>query len=312
MSKSTKRDIIIYDERNRLSNELFGKPEVDLNLAEKLKLDQYIHDTVFPKWKHVIIDGHDSGYQISNIGKVIGPKGSILKEYVHPKTGYCSIGIPNGKCITTLVHRLVAEYFIPNPDNKVQVNHINGKKTLNWVGNLEWNTFLENMQHAVNTGLLDIKGDKHPENKYSEDQIRKVCELLQDTKKTPAQIELETGVSRDLIGKIRIGNTWTHISSQYTIPDVNFMSQRILYTDKKIDEVCRLLSDPRYSVSSIFSMTGVNKNTINDIVRGRRWKRISKNYNIPKKRAGSINRTIKVIASSPIIPEKASSTIDQL
>lgn len=60
------------------------------------------------------------------------------------------------------VHRLVAKAFIPNPDNKSQVNHIDGNKLNNHVSNLEWITHLENIHHAIRNGLIKRNGKDNP------------------------------------------------------------------------------------------------------------------------------------------------------
>lgn len=104
-------------------------------------------------WK--TIDGY-SDYMVSNLGRIKSfklNKERILRAGVHG-SGYIAFILWNEDGKKTLtVHRLVAKSFIPNPENKRTVNHINGIKTDNRVENLEWNTYLENSMHAFSTGL---------------------------------------------------------------------------------------------------------------------------------------------------------------
>lgn len=74
-------------------------------------------------------------------------------------TGYHIVSLisDEGRKVKVLVHRLVALHFIPNPEDKPQVNHKDGVKTNNCVSNLEWNTPLENTRHAILTGLKDVR-----------------------------------------------------------------------------------------------------------------------------------------------------------
>lgn len=80
------------------------------------------------------------GWFISNKGQISDKEGNIRIPQSHPK-GYLQVSL-NGK--NYLVHRLVADAFIPNPENKPQVDHINGDKTNNRVENLRWTTSHEN------------------------------------------------------------------------------------------------------------------------------------------------------------------------
>lgn len=124
-------------------------------------------------------------YQVSNLGRVKSvdytdrfkgrggemctrfKKGRILSVTNNGK-GYMKVGMSGiGQ---KYIHRLVAEIFIPNPDNKKTVNHIDGNKTNNKLENLEWATHSENQFHSKKTGLAKT-GHRHAQAKLTTDEV---------------------------------------------------------------------------------------------------------------------------------------------
>lgn len=98
-------------------------------------------------------------YTVTREGFIVSKTGGKLKPVI--VNGYCHVKLYNGDGTYTnkKVHRLVAESFIPNPENKPTVNHKNGIRTDNRVENLEWATYQENNLHAI--VFLDRPISKH-------------------------------------------------------------------------------------------------------------------------------------------------------
>lgn len=104
-----------------------------------------------PEWRSVT--GFPR-YEVSDDGDVMNREtGKVLKP-IHQSTGYSTVTLTEGKRRQSIgIHRIVANEFIPNPESKPMVNHLDGDKSNNRLENLEWCTCSENMKHAYRIGL---------------------------------------------------------------------------------------------------------------------------------------------------------------
>lgn len=99
-------------------------------------------------------------------GKILTPK-KLGKNRGHLCVALCL----NGQCVYKQIHRLVAEAFIPNTEDKPTINHINGNQSDNRISNLEWATYQENQDHAWATELCKATKPKLTEAQAEEARL---------------------------------------------------------------------------------------------------------------------------------------------
>ena len=140
------------------------------------------------EWKDVV--GYEGLYQVSNLGRVKGLEKIVANNWGFKKweerilkpgivQGYSYVVLRKDKTSRNFrVHRLVALAFIPNPENKPCIDHINGCRTDNWVENLKWVTYSENINNHITKQRqrkkrLGYKHDKNTIDKISNKAIKR-------------------------------------------------------------------------------------------------------------------------------------------
>lgn len=178
-------------------------------------------------WKSV--EGYEGLYEISNLGNLYRLeyitnrgrkiKGKLMNQYLNYK-GYIQVYlIKEGKKFTTTIHRLMAIAFIPNPDNKPQINHLNGIKNYNKLENFEWCDNSENQLHAFHTGLKKYpKGELNSNTSLTEELVNIIKQEYNSGGKIP-ELSKKYSIELQILRNIIYGRTWTHNTTSITKRD---------------------------------------------------------------------------------------------
>lgn len=151
-------------------------------------------------------------YKISNLGNIKHSVRNVIIKGQDNGNGYRQLTIiKNGKRKVYYIHRLVAETFIPNPNNLPQVNHKNSIRNDNRVENLEWCTGKQNMEHCSMVGRT-TKGEKSGSCKLSNQKVLAIRRLYTiNPKFNKLKIAKKLGVRDTTIHKIIRRQRWNHI-----------------------------------------------------------------------------------------------------
>lgn len=125
--------------------------------------------------------------------------------------GYAQVDLSkDGERVGCKVHRLVAEAFINNPENKPTVNHKDSDRKNNRVENLEWATYTEQSRHAFDYGKKTTLGESHPRAILNDSLVRQI-KLLQAEKCRCVDIAEDLNLNYHTVWKVMSGDNWKHV-----------------------------------------------------------------------------------------------------
>lgn len=163
------------------------------------------------EWRPV--KGLEAYYKVSNTGLVFSVRTNRLMKPFLTKFGYKRLSLQIGPIkVKRSVHRLVAEAFIPNPEGKPQVHHIDNDPGNNNSVNLKWGTAKENIQYAAQLGRLKCgKGSNNSMANLTEDIVLEIRRLAGSKKYKQRQIADMFGLDERHVSLIILRKRWKHI-----------------------------------------------------------------------------------------------------
>ena len=156
------------------------------------------------------IKGYEGLYLVSSWGRVMNRFGKLLKPSKGTRRYFGVVLYKDKAAKSYLVHRLVAEAFIPNKGNLPQVNHKNGDCESNFVENLEWVSAKDNTLHRCRVLKRGV-GSSTKASKVSEQEVFEIRSLLEQGLQQKRIAEIYC-VSCDIIHNIKQGRTWAWLS----------------------------------------------------------------------------------------------------
>lgn len=225
---------------------------------------------------------HD--YYLDKDGNIYSSKRGWNKKKLNPSIDMRAGGYYRLKIITNdnekvsmFIHRLMALTFLPNPENKEEVNHIDGNKLNNNLSNLEWVTKKENMLHAHKLKLRDNTGEGNPRKVLTEKEVIDIYNQCYDGARV-CDLADAYGVSRPTISDIKAKRNWKHILDD--LPDIKHKPKKESLSENTVRWICSELQNGTKIVDILKKANNpsIDENKIYDIKRKRSFVRISQEY----------------------------------
>lgn len=206
----------------------------------------YFNVIYFEEWRPItdksIPNIKQGQYYISNLGRAWSTARNCFLKPVQTWNGYWRIALArnDGTHRYFLIHRIVMIEFYPiyNYQN-MQVNHKNGDKFCNDIGNLEWMTGSENIKHAFDTGLKTQRHGEDASNAViTNDQANQIGSMLQSQQYSHKEIAEISGAPLYIVDNISSGTTWKDIYNKYELYNRPKKNKLSTFTDGQLIQVC--------------------------------------------------------------------------